>query len=67
MDYKDCHNRGYTMKYKLFNAIQKLQDQALVLGDLKTAIKLNWLKYSVDSMDIDTLCETMMKITIKGV
>ena len=54
------------MKYKLFNMIEKLQGQALTLGDLKTAIKLNWLKYIVDSMDVDSLCETMMKITING-
>jgi len=53
------------MKNKLFIKIERLQDLALSLGDLKTCIKLNWLKYSIDALTYDDACYKLQEIILK--
>ena len=54
------------MADKLIARIEKLEDKALLLGDLKTAIKLNWLRNSLkyDGIDCDTACFKMLEIVV---
>jgi len=51
---------------KLLKRLQTLEDMALTMGDLDTAIKLNWLRNSIkfDGLDYDTACYKMQAITV---
>ena len=55
-----------TLKYKLFDHIEQSQNLAMKINDLSTAIKLNWLKYSLDSIDYDNAVKTYQNVMILG-
>jgi hypothetical protein len=55
-----------TLKYRLFDHIEQSQNLAMKINDLSTAIKLNWLKYSLDSIDYDNVVETYQNVMILG-
>jgi hypothetical protein len=50
----------------IFDRIENQQDKALAIGDLSTAIKLNWLKYSIDSLSNDEITYCFQSIIINN-
>lgn len=53
---------------KTLDRIERLESKALTLGDLKTAIKLNWLYNAVkfDGLDVWDAEERIQQIVIRG-
>jgi hypothetical protein len=52
----------------LLSEIDTSEQQAMTLGDLKTAIRLNWLYNAIkfDGMEYDEACYRWQEITIGG-
>lgn len=55
-----------TIMNKMFLMIEKYQGKAIALNDLKTAMQLNWLKYSMSQLTAYEVFNALQKILIKG-
>lgn len=55
------------MREKLIEVAIKVEDQALLLGDLKTAINLNWLRNAVQQgIDSEEAFVRFLEMTLVG-
>ena len=52
----------------LTSKLETYENKALELGDVKTAIKLNWIKNAIryDGMNLGDAVEHMLAVTILG-
>lgn len=54
------------LKERVFQKIELSQQKAIDLNDIKTAIKLNWIKYSLTNDNINDMIESYMRVLINN-